>query len=186
MHKLLQYAEKEIIFGLCCFKVCASFFQIFQFSYGEVDVERTAECDVDAVTSVFMFSESISVVADVDGRDDVAVMHVPCGVSVEEACFFLELYDGNGLVHHGCEAFLLVVDCGFSVENDGFEAGAWVVAIVLHGESGERDEVDAVSFFERGEVGVSQADSYDVADTGVVSRSRSHPQDVVVAPLYVP
>ena len=122
----------------------------------------------------------------VDSGDDVTVSHVPVLVFPEEPCLFLELYYGDGLVHHRCQPALFLVYDGVAVEDDWLESYAGVVAVVLHGECGEGDKVDAISLLKGREVGIAQADAYDMAYACVITGSGSHPQYVVVAPLYIP
>ena len=62
----------------------------------------------------------------------------------------------------------------------------WVIAVDIHGEGGQLYKVDAVAFFYSSHVGIAKGNAYDVADAGIIAGSRSHPQYVVVAPLYVP
>ena len=73
----------------------------------------------------------------------------------------------------------------FPVEAFRYEISAGIVFIMLDGECRQWDEVDAVSVFESGMVAVTHRHAHDVGNATVVSRSRSHPQNIVVAPLYV-
>lgn len=98
----------------------------------------------------------------------------------------LELYHGDGLVHLRREADGLLVYVAGATARGGLELLAGVIGISLHGEGGQWHEVDAVAVFQGGEVGVAQAHSYHVADASVVASGRAHPQNVMIAPLYVP
>ena len=92
-----------------------------------------------------------------------------------EVRFGLELHDGDGLVHLCGEDPLSLVDVLCSAVEPWLELLAGVVLVGVHGESGEGHEVDAVSLFERCEVGVSEREPDDVADAGVVSGAGPHP-----------
>ena len=103
----------------------------------------------------------------------------------EDLGLLLELKHADGLVHAGGQAHRLLVYL-LTFQQLGHELLARVVAVGLHSERGQRHEIDAVALLERGEVGVAQRQSQHVADAGLVARTGSHPEDVVVAPLYVP
>ncbi len=122
----------------------------------------------------------------VNGVEQRAVFHAPLRMPCEHRRLHLELYHGYRLVHHGAEARRLLVDIRRASVELGYELLAGVVGVGLHGERGERHEVDAVAVFERRHVGVSQREAYHVADARVVAGARPHPQYVVVAPLNVP
>ena len=68
----------------------------------------------------------------------------------------------------------------------GLESLAGVVFIFLHRPCGQRQEADAIAVFQRSHVGIAQGETDDIADAGIVARSSSHPEDVVVAPGDVP
>ncbi len=134
------------------------------------------------------------VVASVDGTDatgqvdmlqQAAVVHLPLGMTADDLGLFLELDDGDGLVHLGGEQACLLVELLTVVKYLGDELLAGVVAVGLEGEGGQGHEVDAV-LLDGGEVGIAQTDAEHVADAGVVAGGGTHPEDVVIAPLDVP
>ena len=63
---------------------------------------------------------------------------------------------------------------------------AGVVAVGVHGEGSQRNEVDAVAFLERGEVGVAQRQPQNATHTSIVASGGAHPQHIVVAPGDIP
>ena len=90
----------------------------------------------------------------VHGVEQLAVLHAPCRVFFPERRLHLELYHGDGLVHHGAEPRCLLVDIGRSAAHFRHEFPARVVGVGLHGEGGERHEVDAVALLESCHVGI--------------------------------
>lgn len=122
---------------------------------------------------------------EVDGVEQLAVVHVPSRVSGYHGGFKLPLYHADGLVHTGQEQFVFLVE-GVFLGYLGHELHAGVVAVGVHGEGCQLDEVDAVAVLQRLHVGIAQGYANDVAHAGVVAGGRSHPQDVVVAPGDVP
>ena len=107
-------------------------------------------------------------------------------MAVEDGGLRLELYDADGLVHLRREQQRLLVHAALFLQLLGDELLAGVVAVDLECEGGQRHEVDAVALLEGGQVGVAQAQAQHVADAGVVAGRGTHPEHVVVAPLYVP
>ena len=65
------------------------------------------------------------------------------------------------------------------------KAGTGVVAVMLHGIGCERQHVDPVAVLQYVQISVSGTYSYDVAHAGYASDSCTHPQYVMIAPLYV-
>ena len=123
----------------------------------------------------------------VDVSEETAVFHVPSRIAKEYICFCLELQDGDSLVHHGSETDgFLIKAITILVVEFWLESIARIVSIVLHSISGERHKIDAIAFFKRYEVCVAQRKTYYIADTSVITGSCTHPQYVVVAPLYIP
>ena len=67
---------------------------------------------------VFYSVNNACVSFEVDGGDDVAVFHVPVRMLGEHGSFYLELYYGDGFVHHRNEASLLFVNLFAPVQDD--------------------------------------------------------------------
>ena len=107
-------------------------------------------------------------------------------MALVDLCLFLELDDGNRLVHKGGEANGLLVDIGSAATQAGLEFHARVVAIRLHGERSQRNEIDAIAVFQRSKIGIAQGEANDVTDACLVARTGTHPENVVVAPRDVP
>ena len=74
---------------------------------------------------------------------------------MENLSLLFELYDADGLVHAGYEEAAFVVK-GIVFQQAWHEFFARVVAVHIHGKGSKGDEVDAVAFLERGQVGISQ------------------------------
>ena len=88
-------------------------------------------------------------------------------------------------MHLRHEANLLLVGVFAAVLESRLENFARVVGIGFHGKGGQGHHVDTISFLKRLRVGIAQAEAQDAGDATEVARRRSHPQDVVVAPLDV-
>ena len=87
--------------------------------------------------------------------EEFAVFHSVGRVAVDESCFTLPLDDGDRFVHLSDEALLfLAVAVGhkFHLRCVDFYR---VVFVDFHCKRSEREEVDAVAFFEGDEVGVA-------------------------------
>ena len=121
----------------------------------------------------------------VDVLQQAAVAHAPFGVGGVERLLEFELNDSDSLVHLRHEAHLLLVGVFAAVFKSRLEDYARVIGIGFHGKGGQRHHVDAISFLKRLRIGIAQAEAQDAGDATEVARRRSHPQDVVVAPLDV-
>ena len=108
-------------------------------------------------------------------------------VTLENLRLCLELEYCNCLVHHShkAESFLVEAVAVLRVEYRT-ERLAWVIVVILHCVCSQRHEVDAVAVLKGCEVGISQRKANHIADAGIVAGRGSHPQNVVVSPLYVP
>ena len=118
--------------------------------------------------------------------EQTASLHIPVGILHVELRFEFELYYGNCLVHLCYETLCLLTGRIFAVEVDeGFEYVAGVVGICLHCEGGKGHHIYAVSVLQCLCVCVSQRKAYNRCCAGRVAGGSSHPQYIVVAPLYV-
>ena len=113
-----------------------------------------------------------------------AVIHMVFGMTTNDLTFEFELDDGDGLVHLGHQ-LSRTLQTRIVVEVLGLPDGARVIAIDLHGEVGERQKIDAVTFLERLDIGITDRDAEHRCNECEVACSGSHPFDVVVAPLDV-
>ena len=136
---------------------------------------------------IFLAVKSDSALCIINIAKLASVKHLPFWVALENLCLSLELKNCNRLVHHSHEAERLLVEAvavlGIEYRTEHL---ARVVVVMLHSVCSKRHEVDAVAVLESGEVGVSQRESNHVAYTSIVTGRSSHPQNVVVPPLYVP
>ena len=98
--------------------------------------------------------------------------------------FELELDDGDSLMHLGDETQGFVAQV-LSFIRFGQERPAFVACIRLHGKGGEGHHVDAIAFFERLRVGVSQRKAQQSCHADGTSCCCAHPQHVVVAPFDI-
>ena len=145
---------------------------------------------------LFLLTERVGVVA-VDGRqigveqvlfvqmiEHGSMVHVPLGVPAHGLSFEFELDDGDRLVHLRHE-LCGTCQAGVVLEVLGLPYRAGVIAVGLHGEVSERQEIDTVPFFERLDVGIADRDAQDGSDESLVTRHGADPFDVVVAPLDI-
>ena len=89
-------------------------------------------------------------------------------------------------MHHGCQSGIFLVKQFTSSVCLRYKFLARIVTISLHGEGGERNKVDTIGFFYGCKIGITQAESDYIADTGIVTGACSHPKYIMVTPLYVP
>ena len=111
----------------------------------------------------------------------VAVLHGKLRPPVDQLPLQLELDDGDGLVDPHVQ-FIFLTPQHFSL---GFKAEAGIVPVGLRRELGQRQDIDAVAVLEDAEIPVAHAEAHHAGDERRLARSRSHPLDVVVAPLHV-
>ena len=104
----------------------------------------------------------------------------------DELSLYLKLDDGNGFVHLGCQALGLLVYGSCATTHLGHKFCTFIILVGFHGKSGQGDKVDAVAFFQGGEVGIAQAQTDHIANAGVITCGSTHPEYIVVAPLYIP
>ena len=112
-------------------------------------------------------------------------MHGILGMILDHPAFEFPLDHTDGLVHAGYDLQLVLgVDAPRTVdarrEDAVVESG-----ICFHCESGQRQQIDAVAFFEGVEIAVAQSYAQHVGDACVVACECSHPEYVVIAPLDV-
>ena len=116
---------------------------------------------------------------------ETPVVHFPFRMLGDELTFYLELYHGNSLVHQRCETLGLVIHFGCTTRHLWHEFLAWIIVVGIHSKGCQWNEVDAVTLLQRGEVGIAQRQSDDIADTGIITGCGSHPEYIVVAPLDI-
>ena len=118
----------------------------------------------------------------VDTMQKLAILEAEARVIVDEARLHLELDDGHGLLDLDVHLELLRGQIGVAFQA---ERHARVVLIRLERERRERQDVDAVSVFQYGQVAVPRAVAHHVRDAPALPERGAHPHDVVVAPLNV-
>ena len=104
-------------------------------------------------------------------------------MALDELPLDLELQHRDGLVHLARQQRVALVASGVG-HRLGLVGRAGGV-VVLHGEAGQRQQVDAVAVLQHVEVVVAGRQTDDVGDRGRVAGRGTHPEDVVVAPLDV-
>ena len=114
-----------------------------------------------------------------------ASFHVPFRTAVEYLCLLLELNDADCLVHLGSQSHGLFVQ-RVARQQPWHELIARVVTIGIHRKCCQRNQVDAIAFFQRCQIGISQREPQHIADAGIVASCSTHPEHVMVAPLDVP
>ena len=57
--------------------------------------------------------------------------------------------------------------------------------VSIQRKRGQRDQVDAVSFFQRIQIAVPCSHPDHIGDAGQMAAGRSHPDDIMIAPLYI-
>ena len=67
--------------------------------------------------------------------EETTILHLPLRATLEDGCLLLELDDGNGLMHLGCQLSVFLVD-GIAWQDIGQEFLAGIVAIDLEGKGG--------------------------------------------------
>ena len=97
--------------------------------------------------------------------------------------FQFELDDCNGLMHLLIQLQVLRVIVLSVFNGKNIAVG---IGISIHGKGGERNEIDAVAFLQGREIGITQGEADDIADAGIIARSSTHPQHIMIAPLDVP
>ena len=142
---------------------------------GEVEVRHGIILAVDIHRALFK----------VDAVEEVAVVHVPFRMAGDDVVLQLHLNHEDGFVHLRDDALILLRDVVLLSLHLGLEDLAGVVAVSLHGEHGQGHQVDAVAVFQGLHVGVTERDAEHVGDGTFVAGGGTHPQSVVVAPLYV-
>ena len=118
--------------------------------------------------------------------EELPVLHLPFRLSLVDACFLLELYHGNGLVHLCRKPHCLLVELMRTVRYLRHEFSARIILIGFHGKGCQWHQIDAIALLQRSEVGIAEREPDDIADTGVVTCTGPHPQDVVITPLDIP
>ena len=140
-----------------------------------------------ALKRILLAIKSDSALIVVDIVEQQTVLHLPAWVALYDGSLFLKLYDCNGLVHKSCKSTCLLVDASRVGRcNLRQELLARIVAIYFHGKGCERHKVDAIAFLKCSKVGITKRQAYNITLASAIASQSSHPQDIVVAPLYVP
>ena len=63
--------------------------------------------------------------------------------------------------------------------------GTGIISIDIHGKRRQRQKIDAIPVFQRSQVGIAHGHADDIGHAGIVTRSGTHPQQVMIAPLNV-
>ena len=134
---------------------------------------------------IFRTVDGDSLLFEVDVMKQHTVFHLEFRAAAYNLSFQFELDNADSLMHLCYEAYSLIVICARREIYLRCEAFAWVVGIGFHGESSQRQQVDAVTIFKRREVSVAHGHTQNVGYAAVIARCGSHPQDVVVSPLYI-
>ncbi len=112
-----------------------------------------------------------------------AVIHVKLWPPHDELPLQLELDHGDRLVHALFQHNINLADL-VSVMVDREEL-AVVIRVGAHRQIRQRNQIDAVIILQRVEIAVLRADADHIGDARRVAGGRTHPQDIVIAPLDV-
>lgn len=104
---------------------------------------------------------------------------------MKELRFELKLQYRYGFVHTCYQNAVLLGQPVFA-QHFWQELSTRVVSVCIHCKRRKMHQVYAIAFFESQHICIPQRDSYDITDASIVSGTRSHPQNIVVAPLYIP
>ena len=104
------------------------------------------------------------------------MIQLPLGMPREHLAFQFELHDGGRLLHPGHDQ-ILTHPAGLGLEMSGR-----IVGVDGPDQMLQRRERDAVAFVELTEAPVTERDSQDVADQGLMPQSGAEPGHIVVAP----
>ena len=105
---------------------------------------------------------------------------------MEDSSLGLELNDADGLVHLCHQLTGLFVEVVITFQDNRHELLARVITIHFESEGGKGHQVDTITLFQCGKIGVAQTQSQNITDTGIIASGCTHPQDIVVAPLDIP
>ena len=113
------------------------------------------------------------------------VGHAEFRTAVYNLRFQFKLDNRNGLVHLRNQAQCLFIVIGVGEVHLRGKDSAGVVRIGIHREGSQRQQIDAVSVFQRRQVGIAHGHADNVCYTGIVTRCGAHPQNIMVTPLDV-
>ena len=115
-----------------------------------------------------------------------AVEHIPLRVGMVSGAFQFKLNHAHSLVHLCQQAAALLVGAACGVFNLWQIGGAGVGIVGFHGKRGQWQQVDGVAFLQRLGIGIAQGEAKHAGYAERIASRSTHPQNVVVAPLYVP
>ena len=118
----------------------------------------------------------------IDLVQKAAVIHAKAPAAGNELTFQLELDDGDGLMHLHIQLILCPIVVGLPLN---LEDRAGVVLIGLQGQGGQGQHIDAVAILQNVQIPVTGTDTKDGGDAGHLTGSRSHPEDIMIAPLDI-
>ena len=96
----------------------------------------------------------------------------------------LKLHDSHRLMHLSHQPRVHdIID--ILVQNMRHKPNAWIVLIHTGRKHGQRPQVDTVTVLQHVKAVVADGDAQHIADAGQIARGRSHPGDIMVAPLDI-
>ena len=171
---LFRFAERAPKLVHQVLLVPAQFVRILRINGRQVGVKQGEKLAVNGDGAVLI----------IDLVEQRTVAHMPFGVTEHGLSFQFELNDRDGFVHfshqlrRACQSrVVLKILC--------LPKRARIVSINRHGEIGQRQEVDTVSFLQGFYIGIPYRDAQNRSQKRHVSRHRSHPFDVMVSPLDI-
>ena len=115
----------------------------------------------------------------------LAPLHTEIRTTVNDGSFQLQLYDGNGFMHLGNETQRLFIVAGIGEVQFRCKNLTGIISINIHGKGRQRKQVDAVSVFQCSQIGITHGHTNHVCHTGIISRRRPHPKEIMITPLDI-
>ena len=119
---------------------------------------------------------------EIDPVQQHPVFHMELGVTHDQLPLQLELQNGNCLMHLGIQSEVLGIVIGVELDGKGIAVGIFVS---LQCKGGKRQQVDAVTILQGGEIAVSGRHADHVGNACQASRRSAHPHHVMIAPLDI-
>ena len=112
-------------------------------------------------------------------------LHVKLRTPVNDFSLQFKLNHGDSLVHLSNQTQRFLIMIYFIHRHLRCKHLTRVICIRLHGEGGQRKQINAIPIFQRGQISIAHSHTNHIRHASIITGSSAHPEQIMVTPLNI-
>ncbi|MBR8707062.1 hypothetical protein IX324_002879 [Bacteroides pyogenes] len=114
-----------------------------------------------------------------------SIFHAELRTTIDNSSLQFKLDNGDSFMHLSNQAYCLFIVRCIGKTHFRSKYRTWIIGVSIHGECGQRKQVDTISVFKRRQIAVTHRNTNYIRNTTVIPRCGSHPKNIMISPLNV-